>query len=100
MLKHIVLFKMKDQAEGADKDQNAKKLKVRIEDLVGKIPQIVKMEVGINAVPSPAAYDVALYSEFADKEALEIYQKHPEHMKVVDLVKKIVDNRTVVDYSI
>lgn len=100
MLKHIVLFKMKEQAAGADKDQNARKLKTGIEALVGKIPQIVKMEVGINAVPSEAAYDVALSSEFLNKGDLEIYQKHPEHMKVVDFVKTVTAGRVVVDYIV
>ena len=98
MLKHIVLFKLKDSAAGAGKDQNARKLKAEIEALVGKIPQIVKMEVGINAVHSEAAYDVALYSEFSDKGDLETYQKHPEHMKVVDLVRTVAAGRVVVDY--
>ncbi|MEK6742139.1 MAG: Dabb family protein [Nitrospirota bacterium] len=100
MLKHIVLFKLKDSAGGAGKDQNAWKLKAAIEALAGKIPQIVTMEVGINTVPAEAAYDVALYSEFSDKDGLEIYQKHPEHMKVVDLVKSVAAGRVVVDYVI
>jgi len=100
MLKHVVLFKLMEQAERADKDQNARRLKAEIEALVGKIPQIIKMEVGINTVPSEAAYDIALYSEFSDKGDLEIYQKHPEHMKVVDLVKKVAAGRVVVDYIV
>jgi hypothetical protein len=100
MLKHIVLYKLKDSAAGAGKDQNARKLKAEIEALAGKIPQIVKIEVGINAVPSDAAYDVAIYSEFLDKVDLEIYQKHSEHMKVADLVKAVAAGRAVVDYII
>jgi len=100
MLKHIVLFKLKDQAVGAGKDQNARRLKAELEALPGKIPQIRKMEVGINMVPSEAAYDVAIYSEFTDKGALEIYQKHAEHMKVVELVKEVAAGRAVVDYII
>ena len=100
MLKHIVLFKLKEQAEGAGKDQNARKLKAELEALAGKIPQIRKIEVGINTVPSEAAYDVALYSEFSNKDDLQIYQKHPEHLKVVDLVKTIAAGRAVVDYVI
>jgi hypothetical protein len=100
MLKHIVLFKLKDSAAGAGKDQNARTLKTEIEALAGKIPQIVKMEVGINGVPSEAAYDIALYSEFSNKDDLEIYQKHPEHMKVADLVKQVAAGRAVVDYLV
>jgi hypothetical protein len=100
MLKHIVLFKLKDSAAGTGKDENARKLKAELEALAGKIPQIVKMEVGINTAPSEAGYDVAIYSEFLDRDDLEIYQKHPEHMKVVDLVKTVAAGRAVVDYII
>jgi hypothetical protein len=46
MLKHIVLFKLKDSAAGTGKDENACKLKAELDALAGKIPQIVKMEVG------------------------------------------------------
>jgi len=100
MLKHIVLFKLKSSAEGSSKEENAKRMKREIEALKGKISLIRHIEVGINAVPADGAYDVAIYSEFADAKDLEIYAKHPEHMKVVEFVKKVVESRAVVDYLI
>ena len=100
MIKHIVLWKLKDHAEGADKNQNAQKMKSALEALKSKIPQIRHIEVGINFIPSDAAYDVALYSEFANEKDLDIYQKHPEHLKVADLVAKVREQRVVVDYKI
>ncbi len=100
MIKHIVLWKLKDHADGADKNQNAQKMKTALEALKSKIPQIRHIEVGINFVPSDAAYDVALYSEFASAQDLEIYQKHPEHLKVADFVAKVREQRAVVDYKI
>ncbi len=98
MLKHIVLWKLRDFAEGAGKEQNARKMKAELEALKGKIPQIRHIEVGINTIPSEASYDVALYSEFANEQDLEVYQKHPEHLKVADFVGKVRENRVVVDY--
>jgi hypothetical protein len=100
MVKHIVLFKLKDHAEGASKDQNARSMKTMIEALKGKIPQVRHIEVGTTMVPSGAAYDVAIYSEFADENDLAIYANHPEHVKVVDFVKKVIENRVVADYMI
>jgi hypothetical protein len=100
MLKHIVLFKLKQSAEGASRAENAEKIKAQLEALIGKIPQIRRMEVGINAVPSDAAYDLAIYAEFADQKELEIYAKHPEHVKIADFVGKVRENRAVVDYII
>jgi|SRR3990172_526234 hypothetical protein len=98
MIKHIVLWKLKASAEGAGKEQNARKMKAELEALKGKIPQIRHIEVGINMVPSDAAYDVALYSEFATESDLDAYQKHPEHLKVADFVGKVRESRVVVDY--
>ena len=100
MLKHIVLFKLKASAEGATKEQNAKIMKTMIEALKGKILQVRHIEVGTTMVPSGAEYDVAIYSEFADENDLAIYAKHPEHVKVVDFVKKVIENRVVADYVI
>jgi len=99
MLKHIVLFKLKSSAEGASKEENAKKIKAGLEALKGKIPQIRHIEVGINIIPSDAAYDIAIYSEFVDEKDLAIYAKHPEHLKVAEFVGKVRESRVVVDYN-
>ena len=100
MLKHIVLFKLKERAEGASKEENARKIKRDLEALAGKIPQLRHMEVGINCIPGEAAYDVAIYAEFADEKDLSIYMKHPEHVKVADFVGKVRESRVVVDYMV
>jgi hypothetical protein len=98
LLKHIVLFRIKDFAEGAGKAENMAKLKSRLEALDDIIDEIKFFEVGTNIINSDAAYDLALYSQFNSKEDLYSYQKHPEHVKVSDLVKKICESRVVVDY--
>ncbi|MBN2111461.1 MAG: Dabb family protein [Methanosarcinaceae archaeon] len=98
MLKHIVMWKLKDIAQGRTKKENAELMKEMLEGLKEKIPEIDKMEVGINIDPSDAAFDVVLYSEFMDEKALVSYQKHPEHVRVADFVSKINEKRVVVDY--
>lgn len=99
MIKHVVMWKLKNFAEGASKEQNANKLKVELESLKSKIPQIRHIEVGINMIPSDAANDVALYSEFATLQDLDLYQKHPEHLKIADFAGKVRESRAVVDYQ-
>jgi hypothetical protein len=98
MLKHIVLFKLKAKAEGATKNENAKRIKRDLEALKGKIPQIRHLEVGINSIISEAAYDVALYSEFANEADLNTYSRHPEHLQVAEFMRKVREGRVVVDY--
>lgn len=100
MIKHIVMWRLKDQAEGASKSENLQKMKAMLEALKGKISEIIQIEVGMNQLESPAAYDVVLYSEFASFEALNAYQIHPEHEKCKDFIGKIACDRAVVDYEI
>ena len=99
MIKHIVLWKLKAFAEGSSKELNAKKIKDEIEALKSKIPQIKHIEVGINLKPSDSAYDVALYSEFANKQDLITYAEHPEHVKLAGFIGNLIENRVVVDYK-
>lgn len=100
MIKHIVMWKLKDSFDGMNKSEIALKLKNELESLKSKIPQIMEIEAGINFNLSEAAYDVALYSSFENKEALSAYQKHPEHVKVAEFVSEIRTERCVVDYEV
>lgn len=99
MIKHIVMWKLKDSAEGNTKAQNAVIIQERLEALSAKIPEIKFMEVGININPSEMAYDAVLVSEFASPEDLETYQNHPEHKKVQGFVKAVRETRVVADYE-
>lgn len=98
MVKHIVMWKLKPSANGADKKTNAIKMKRMLEALQGVVPGAYKMEVGINY--NPGGYDVVLYSEFNDHDALEGYQVHPEHMKVKEFVHEVMSDRVVADYIV
>jgi hypothetical protein len=91
MIKHIVMFKLKEWAEGRDKAANIKALPAQIEE-------IKFFEVGINFIEASVAYDLVLVSEFESKEALYRYQKHAEHLKVAEFVGKACESRIVVDY--
>jgi quinol monooxygenase YgiN len=98
MIKHIVFFRLKDQAEGGTKAENAARVKRDLEALAGRIPGLLRLEVGIDVDRSPAAFDVALYSEFTDQAALDAYQKHPEHLAAAAFIGKVRSERAVVDY--
>ncbi len=99
MIKHIVMWKLKDEANGRTREENAHKIKSDLEALVPRIQAIGKLEVGINIVPSDAAFDVALYSEFASLEDLQAYMNHPEHQAIVGFVRSVISSRHVVDYA-
>lgn len=100
MIKHIVMWKLKEFAEGKEKQENAKIIKTGLENLQDKINELKFIEVGININNSSQAYDIVLYSQFDNMEDLNIYQNHPEHIKVGEFVKKVVNERVVVDYEV
>ena len=101
MIKHIVFFSLADNAEGKSKAENALIIKTALENLVHLIPEIKKLEVGINYPDSPKTnFDIALYSEFDNFEAIDIYQEHPEHKKVASYIGKVKTSRAAVDYEV
>jgi len=100
MIKHIVLWKLSEQANGNNKATNALLIKEKLEALNGQIPGLLKLEVGIDFSNSEMSADVALYSEFATKEDLEVYQQHPKHKAVQAFVLEVRSARQVADYEI
>ncbi len=98
MIRHIVMWRLKDFAEGNEKKANALIMKQMLEALNGKIDGLIKAEAGLNF--TDGGYDVCLYSELESKEALDYYQGHPEHVVVKEFVGKVVSDRAVCDSEI
>ncbi|MCF8234009.1 MAG: Dabb family protein [Bacteroidales bacterium] len=99
MVKHIVMIKLKEFDTAEEKQHQAKNFKQKLEDLVGKVPELLDMEVGLNFNPKPASYDLVLISEFESREGLDNYRVHPDHVKVLDVLKQIMEKTAVVDYE-
>lgn len=100
MVKHIVFWKLKESAEGRDKAANARLIKERLEALKGRIPGLLKIEVGFDFLRGDTSSDVALYSELVSREALDAYQTHPEHQAVIPLIRALTSERRSVDYVV
>ncbi len=99
MVKHIVMWKIQG-VNGQSKEETAQTIKRTLEDLNGKIEGLIHLEVGLDFLQSEASYDVVLYSELTDKEALDFYQNHPLHVKAAtEVVKPAATSRMVVDYE-
>ena len=99
MIKHIVMWKLKEFAEGNNKSENANIIKESLESLEGEISEIKFIEVGININEAKQSYDVVLCSEFESMESLDIYQNHLKHVKAAEFIKKVVEERAAVDYE-
>jgi hypothetical protein len=100
MIKHVVMWKLAEHAEGAPRASNAARIKTLLEACAGKIPGLRSLEVGIDAGLDGAAWDVVLVSEFVDRAALDAYQVHPLHEEAKAFIGKVRSARAAVDYVV
>jgi len=100
MIKHIVMWKMKEEAEGRSKIENMEILKKMLEDMRSSIDLIQNLEVGLNLSNDHTYYDIVLYSEFSGRDELNAYAVHPEHVKVKDFLAKVRDSKASIDYEV
>ena len=101
MIKHVVMWKLHEEANGKTRKENAEEFKTRLEALVPVIQEIESMSVGIGYKDAEGpVFDMTLTTTHQDKEALQGYIDHPEHQEVVAFAKDIVADRRVVDYEV
>lgn len=93
MVKHIVFFQLKDNSL-----ENKKKVQQKLLSLKNKVETLQEIEVGINFCKEDRAYDIALLTDFANKEDLKTYAVHPYHLEVVAYIKSVATSSKVVDF--
>lgn len=77
MIRHIVLFKIKDEYKS-----EIPQLVENFYGMKGKIEGMVDLEAGQDFLQSERSYDLALLTVFDSRAAFEAYQTHPVHMPV------------------
>jgi hypothetical protein len=100
VIRHIVMWKLKEHANGASRAQNAATLKEKLEACRDIVPGILHLEVGLATPDLDSTYDVVLVSDFADKAALDAYQVHPLHETVKQFIGTVRESRECVDYHV
>ncbi len=99
MVKHIVLFKLKDEAPAEARLAAMNTFKAAIEALPAKIPFIRSIEVGLNINPAET-WSIALYSEFDSLDDVRRYAVHPDHVAAGKLLAEVRESRACVDYEL
>ncbi|MDH3556451.1 MAG: Dabb family protein [Deltaproteobacteria bacterium] len=94
MLKHVVFFKFKDGV-GEEEIVNLEKSLAALSPV---IPEILSYEFGRDVVRSERSYDLALVSAFKDLDAMQHYQKHPDHQVVLKKVNDLCKSVLAVDF--
>ncbi len=100
MVKHIILWTLKDELSAEEKEQVKQGIKEGLEGLAGKIPGMVDIKVNINGLASSNA-DLMLDSTFESEDALKGYAVHPEHVAVADgKVRPYTKIRSCLDFEV
>lgn len=100
MVKHIILWQLKDEFTLEEKAEIKAGIKEGLESLKGKIPGLVDIHVQTESLASSTA-EVMLDSTFEDEAALKGYSVHPDHVKVADgKVRPYTKTRSCLDFEI
>ena len=95
MITHLVVWKYRaDVPEAVREDHQA-----QLRSLRNIVPGIESLTVGFDFLKSPNSYDIGLLACFADRSVLEAYTVHPEHVKVVEFGRRIVETMAKVDFE-
>lgn len=98
MVKHIVLFKLKEELTQEEKANVMNRFKSAIEALPARIPAIRHIFVGLNMNPEEK-WDICLESEFDTLEDVKAYASHPDHLAASGLLKDYKQDRACTDYE-
>ena len=100
MVKHVILWKLKEELTDTEKEEVKKGIKEGPEGLAGKIPGLVEAKVNINGLPT-STVDVMLDTTFTDADALKAYSTNPLHVAVADgKVRPYTAVRSCLDYEV
>ena len=99
MVKHIVMWKFKEEVAEENRAKLKADMKKALSDLQGKVPGLLSVEFQSNLLPS-STHDMALVTELESPQALAGYSVHPAHVAVADTyVRPFVCDRSCLDYE-
>ncbi|MCF0132113.1 MAG: Dabb family protein [Pseudobutyrivibrio sp.] len=100
MVKHIILWNLKDEYSDAEKWKIKIGIKEGLESLKGQIPGLIDIHVIIDGLDSCTA-DLMLDSTFENEGALKGYSIHPDHVAVANSkVRPYTKTRACMDYEV
>ena len=100
MVKHVILWSLKDEYSATEKEQIKRNIKDGLESLLGKIQGLTEIKVHTNGLQTSTA-DLMLDSTFESVDALKGYSVHPAHVAGADtFVRPYTAVRSCLDYEI
>ena len=100
MVKHIILWTLKDAYDGPEKARIKRDIKEGLEGLMGQIPGLLEIRVHAEGLETSNA-DLMLEAAFENFEALKAYAVHPAHLAVANgRVRPYTASRVCLDYEL
>lgn len=100
MVKHIILWRLREDLTAEEKESVKQGIKAGLEGLAGRIPGMLDITVNVDGRLDSSNADVMLDSTFIDEAALKAYAVHPEHVAVADgKVRPYTSLRTCLDFE-
>ncbi len=93
MVKHIVMFKLKEKSP-----ENMERVVSTLRGLDGEIETLRFLEVGVDFKKSERSYDIVLTTYFDHQEGLAAYTVYLSHLPAIDTMRKLCSSSFVVDY--
>jgi hypothetical protein len=95
MVKHIVMFKLAEKTA-----ENMERAVQSLKSLEGKIETLQSIEIGTDFLESERSYDIVLTTHFEDRNGLNVYANHENHLPIVKIMRSLCSSSVVVDYEI
>jgi hypothetical protein len=95
MIKHVVLWRMK-----TNNDRTFETIRAALQAQAGRIPGMLRIEIGRNFSSHRRAVDICLVCDFESREALSTYHKHPLHAETRAIVDPLITDHWIADYEI
>jgi len=99
MIRHVVIWAMAAE-DAAVRTEHATEVARLLRGLVGVVPAIRSLSVGVNDPAVAGNADVAVVIDLDDLAALEAYQTHPAHQAVVGYIRSVTGGRMAVDFTL
>ena len=100
MVRHIVVWRLKDFAALTPESQPWAALQKSAAAMRAGVPGVLKLDVGLDQSRTPESADLILFSEFESWAALEGYQVHPLHEDFKKVLGPLRNERRMIDYEI
>ncbi len=99
MIRHVVAWRL-SATDPQQKRADGEAMKSKLEALVGVVPTLKALHVGLDIDVYESNWDAVLVADYDSPEDLEAYQVHPAHQTVSAFVRSVTSERAAVDFEL